>query len=298
MVFVVATAAASAAIAASRSAAHGSVPRVLFDDFSYSSTKPVIGQLAPHGWIVRTRPGWPGVPGATWRPSNVTVGHGILRMTSSTDGTDAGTTQTQICQQRKFREGTYASHVRFRDAPLSGPAGDEPVESFYTISPLVRPLDPNYSEIDFEYLPHGGWGDPQSVGYAAWETYSPAPHWIAVSTAHRQNRSLNGWHTLVLQVAHGTMTFYVDGSRVAQLGERYYPEVPMSINYNLWFIPGALAPTHERRSYEEDVDWVYHAAGTVLSPAQVQQTVQGLQRDGVRFTDTVPPSGLASPCSL
>jgi hypothetical protein len=267
---------------------------VLFDDFSYSST----AQLAPHGWVVRTKPGWPGVPGATWRRANVTVGGGLLRMTSSTDGSYAGTTQTQICQQRKFREGTYASHVRFRDAPLFGRTGDQPVESFYTISPLRRPLDPNYSEIDFEYLPNGGWGDPRSVGYAAWETYSPAPNWIAVSSAHRQDRSLNGWHTLVLQVANGTMTFYLDGSRVAQLGGRYYPEVPMSINYNLWFIPGGLARSSGVRRYAEDVDWVYHAAGAVLSPAQVRATVTGLQRGGVSFRDTVPASGLSSPCNL
>ena len=237
-------------------------------------------------------------PGCDLAAGNVTVGNGLLRMTSSTNGTYAGTTQTQICQQRKFREGTYSSHVRFRDAPLSGPAGDQPVESFYTISPLRRPLDPDYSEIDFEYLPNGGWGDPQSVGYAAWETYSPPPHWIAVSSAHRQNRSLNGWHTLVLQVARGTMTFYVDGSRVAQLGGRYYPEVPMSINYNLWFIPGGLTKANSVRRYAEDVDWVYHASGAVLSPAQVKATVAGLQRHGVAFTDSVPASGLASPCNL
>jgi hypothetical protein len=283
-----------ALLAGAATALSASSAPVLFDDFSYSST----GQLAGHGWIVRTKPGWPGVPGATWRRANVSVGHGVLRMTSSTDGTYAGTTQTQICQQRKFREGTYASHVRFRDAPLSGPAGDQLVESFYTISPLRRPLDPDYSEIDFEYLPHGGWGDPQSVGYAAWETFSPAPHWIAVSSAHRQNRSLSGWHTLVLQVARGTMTFYVDGSRVARLGGRYYPEVPMSINYNLWFIPGGLASTSAPRRWAEDVDWVYHAAGAVRSPAQVKATVAGLQEAGVSFRDTVPASGLASPCNL
>jgi len=282
-------------IGVATSAATGSTAApALFDDFSYSST----AQLAPHGWIVRTKPGWPGVPGATWRRGNVTVGHGVLRMTSSTNGTYAGTTQTQVCQQRKFRVGTFASHVRFRDAPLVGPAGDQPVESFYTISPLRRPLDPNYSEIDFEYLPNGGWGEPQSVGYAAWETYSPAPHWIAVSSAHRQNRSLNGWHTLVLQVANGTMTFFVDGSRVARLGGRYYPEVPMSINYNLWFIPGGLARTSAVRRYAEDVDWVYHAPGAVLSPAQVKAAVNGLQGDGVTFRDTVPASGLGSPCNL
>ena len=219
-------------------------------------------------------------------------------MTSSTDGNYAGTTQTQVCQQRKFREGTYASHVHFRDAPTAGPAGDQVVESFYTISPLRRPLDPYYSEIDFEYLPHGGWGLPQSVGFAAWETYSPPPHWIAVNSARRADRSLNGWHTLVLQVAHGAMAFYVDGREVALLGGRYYPEVPMSINYNLWFIPSGLARTQRARSYAEDVDWVYHAAGVVLTPRQVQAAVASLRRDGTAFRDTVPASGLTSPCNL
>ena len=188
----------------------------------------------------------------------------------------------------------FAARVNFADAPASGPDGDQIYQTFFTISNTTRP----YSEIDFEYLPHGGWGDPQSVGYAAWETYSPAPHWIAVSTAHRQNRSLNGWHTLVLQVAHGTMTFYVDGSRVAQLGERYYPEVPMSINYNLWFIPSGLSKARGVRTYQEDVDWVFHAAGADLSPPQVSQAVARLRRGGVGFEDSVPSAGLASPCNL
>ncbi len=238
------------------------------------------------------------MPGANWSSNTVSFAGGKLHMVSPTDGTYAGTRQTQVCQQRKFREGTYGSRVRFYDAPLTGPAVDQPVESFYTISPLKKPLDPNYSEIDFEYLPRGGWGLPQSVGYAAWETYSPEPHWIAVSSAHRENRSLNGWHTLVLQVAHGTMTFYVDGRQVAQLGGRYYPEVPMSINYNLWFIPAGLAKTHALRSYAEDVDWVYHAAGAVLSPAQVTAAVTAMRSHDVSFRDTVPASGLASPCNL
>ena len=283
------------ALGFSSAASSGSSPqRVLFDDFSYSSR----AQLESHGWVVRTKPGWPGVPGATWRPANVSFHGGVLRMTSSTDGTYAGTSQTQVCQQRKFREGTYASRVRFRDAPDSGPAGDQPVESFYSISPLKKPLDLDYSELDFEYLPHGGWGLAQSVGYAAWETYSPEPHWISVSIAHRENRSLNGWHTLVLQVAHGLMTYYVDGREVARFGGRYYPEVDMSINYNLWFIPAGLAKTRARRSYAEDVDWVYHAAGAVLSPAQVATAVTAMRRGDTSFRDMVPASGLASPCNL
>ena len=90
----------------------------------------------------------------------------------------------------------------------------------------------------------------------------------------------------------------MDGSRVALLGGRYYPRVPMSINYNLWFIPSGLARTHRPRAYAEDVDWVYHDAGAVLSPAQVQAMVTGLRRDGIAFRDTVPASGLSSPCNL
>ena len=202
------------------------------------------------------------MPGATWRQGNVSVAGGVLRMTSSTDGSYAGTTQTQICQQRKFREGTYASHVRFRNAPISGPAGDQPVESFYTISPLKRPLDPNYSEIDFEYLPRTVVGEIRKA--SASPRGRPTARRRTGSSqlgAPRGPQLRNGWHTLVLQVAHGTMTFYVDGTEVALLGGRYYPEVPMSINYNLWFIPGGLSNARIAcAATRRTSDWVYHAA--------------------------------------
>src|SRR4051794_33119354 len=92
---------------------------ILFDDFNYTNQ----AQLKKNGWIVRTVDGWPGVPGAKWLATNVTLlkdpsnpRNRILRMTSATDGTPANTTQTQICQQRKFFEGTYAARVHFADA--------------------------------------------------------------------------------------------------------------------------------------------------------------------------------------
>src|SRR5256885_267987 len=135
--------------------------QTLFDDFNYLNSK----QLARHGWIIRTAAGWPGVPGAMWGNSGVSFpadpdrrNNRWLRMTSSTDGTGPNTHQTQICHQRKYLEGTYAARVRFVDVPKDGPIGDQLVESFYTISPLKAPMDPDYSELDFEYLPNGGWG--------------------------------------------------------------------------------------------------------------------------------------------
>src|SRR5258705_3801111 len=135
--------------------------RILFDDFSYTNRK----ELTNHGWIVRRVAGWPGLPGATWWKEGVSFlkdpdqpRNRILRMVSTTDGTGTSANQTQICHQRKYFEGTYAARVRFADNPLSGPGGDQVVESFYTISPLKAPMDPDYSDLDFEYLPNGGCG--------------------------------------------------------------------------------------------------------------------------------------------
>ena len=42
---------------------------VLFDDFSYTNKD----QMKKNGWIIRTEPGWPGVPGAKWLEAGVSI---------------------------------------------------------------------------------------------------------------------------------------------------------------------------------------------------------------------------------
>jgi hypothetical protein len=284
-------------------AAKATPARVLFDDFSYTSAV----QMKAHGWIVRTKPGWPGIPGAHWSADNVSFlndpahpGNRLLRMSSSTDGTVAGTSQTQICHQRKYFEGTYATRVRFRSAPTVGPDGDQVVETFYAISPLAKPLDPAYSELDWEYLPNGGWGvTPPTLYVTSWDTVQIDP-WIARNRYTTVTRSLDGWHTLVLQVAAGVVTYFLDGIPIAGHGEPYYPNVPMSINYNLWFIRGGQRAAGETRRYDEDVDWAFYQDRVALSPRQVAQTVAELRRGKVHFEDTVPRAKppLASPCNF
>ena len=140
-------------------------PGVLFDDFSYSDAS----ALALHGWIVRSTVGWPGVTGAHWGEGSVVIvddpaqaGNRILRMVAETDGTVAGTQEAQLCHQRKYLEGTYAARVRFADGPVSGPKLDQVVMSFYSISGYLGDLNPQYSELDWEYLPNGGWFGPGS----------------------------------------------------------------------------------------------------------------------------------------
>lgn len=266
---------------------------ILFDDFSYTS----VDQLEAHGWIVRTKPGWPGVPGAVFSKSNVTfvadpdqAGNRLMRMSSSTDGTPtAGTSQSQVCsRQRKYLAGTYAARVRFRDQPSLGPDGDQVNETFYASGTLTRPFDPNYSELDWEYLPNGGWGVPApTIWVTSWYTVELTP-WYAYRVYTNEVGSLDGWNLLVIQVAHDTVSYYLNGALLASHFGEYYPREKMAINFNLWFINGGMLPPGSVRRYDEDVDWVFHEADVVLSPEQVVAEVEKMRGDGVSFRDTVP----------
>ena len=278
--------------------------QVIFDDFSYANKN----QLKKNGWIVRTEPGWPGVPGATWSEKGVTLlshpdepKNKIIRMTSSTDGSAANTTQTQICHQRKYLEGTYAARVRFSDDPISGPDGDQVVQSFYTIAPLKAPMDLDYSELDWEYLPNGGWGIDGPTLYATtWETFSPEPNWKKDNVFQTTIGNQGGWHTLITQVFEQKVRYFVDGKLFIEHGGNYYPEDIMSINFNLWFVRDGMVKSNEPRQYQEDIDWVFFQANTALAPGQVEAAVATMRRTGVKFRDTVPPKSpaLASPCNF
>jgi hypothetical protein len=278
--------------------------QVFFDDFSYANTQ----EMKKNGWIIRTEAGWPGVPGATWSEQGVSLlkdpnqpNSRFLRMTSATDGTAANTTQTQICHQRKYLEGTYAARVRFTDQPLSGPGGDQIVQSFYTISPLKAPMDPDYSELDFEYLPNGGWGIDGPTLYATtWETFSPEPNWKKDNVFKTTNGSEAGWHVLVTQVMDQKVRYFVDGRLFAEHGDNYYPEDTMSINFNLWFIRDGMIKSGERRQYYEDIDWVFFQPNIAMTPAQVEAGVVSWRRMSRKFNDTVPAKvpALKSPCNF
>jgi len=275
--------------------------QVFFDDFSYSTTD----EMTANGWIVRSGSGWPGVSGATFRPENVSfvdypdpADNRLLRMTSSTDGTGENTFQTQICHQRKYLEGTYAARVRFSDEPASGSDGDQVVETFYTITPYIKAFDPEYSEMDYEYLPNGGWGGPGLTFYVTtWETVQIEP-WNADNTSNSISGSLAGWHTLVTQVMGGTVRYFIDGKLIAQHGGKYYPDALMSINFNLWFIDGGLVQGEGVREYQEDIDWIFHEADVLLMPDEVNARISELRNTSVKFQDTVLPGIQASPCDL
>ncbi|WP_237054815.1 glycoside hydrolase family 16 protein [Microbulbifer sediminum] len=282
---------------------HSWEPGILFDDFSYDT----VGSLLENGWRFRRQPGHPGVDGAHWSGDGISffadpenTENTLLRMTSYTDGTGENTRHTQFCHQRKYREGTYAARVFFRDEPTSGPDGDQIIETFYTISPLEAPMDPDYSEMDFEYLANGGWGEEDHGLFAtSWETFKLNPFTKDNEYTIKQG-SFAGWHTLVLQVADERVRYFVDGEQFAEHSGHVYPEEPMSVNFNLWFTQEGLIDSSEWRVYQQDVDWVYHVTDRALSPAEVEQAVAELRTQQVAYKDTVPPRTpeLESPCGL
>lgn len=275
-----------------------------FDDFSYAGAD----ALAQGGWARRAHAGHPGVPGARWEPAGIDVvadpertGNRLLRLVAQTDGTPAGTAQAQLCHARKYLRGTYAARVRFRDAPLAGVDGDPVVQTFYVVAPLAHDFDPQFSEVDWEYLPNGGWGAEATRLYAiSWQTVRIEP-WLAVNAEQQLAGSRDGWHVLLMQVGEHEVRMFVDGKPVAHHAGRNVPVVPMSINFNLWFSPGGLqAPSAEPRVWQQDVDWVFHVRDRALSPAAVTAAVQRLRREGVTRRDTVPANDppLASDCSF
>jgi hypothetical protein len=265
----------------------------LFDDFNYTGSSD--SNLTAHAWTARGTSGGPGMPGAAWKATNVSfvddldlTGNRLMQLTSSTDGTAAKTSQAELYHQRKFYEGTYATRIRFSDAPVSGPDGDNVVETFFTITPLNYDLEPNYGEIDFEYLPNGGWGVPETTFYmTTWETYQADP-WLADNLQAHLAQSFDGWHTLMVQVAQGKVKYFLDGQPSADHRDKVYPETPMTIDYNLWFIADGTIKDSALRSYVEQVDWLYYAGNEVLTPEQVDARVAAYRSTGVNHVDTVP----------
>lgn len=270
-----------------------------FDDFSQTSLQ----GLRDAGWTLREAAGHPGVPGARWLPEALSLQREgpttLLRLQGHTDGTPAGTQQAQLCHQRKVLRGTYAARVRFGNRPLEGAGGDPVIQSFFAVAPLRHDFDPRFSEIDWEYLAQGGWGSPETRLYAiTWQTVRLEP-WEAHNAAHEEKRRLEGWHTLVTQVRpDGQTHWWVDGRRVARHGGRNQPVEPMAIAFSLWFSPGGLPPpSAQPRRWAMEVDWVFHAAGRTLAPAEVERQVRRWQRQGVAQRDTLPP-GPASRCDF
>ncbi|MFD5618122.1 glycoside hydrolase family 16 protein [Streptomyces yangpuensis] len=260
-------------------------PGTLFDDFRYSGADDP--ELAAHGWEIRTGGGGPGIKdswsaaGAAFPADPTAQGGRVLQLQSSTDGTGPGTKQVEIQGTGKnLFTGTYAARVHFSDRPTSGRNGDHVVQTFFPISP--SDASDKYSELDFEYLPNGGWGSTgPRLDNVSWYKADPPDR---VNNTLKQR--LEGWHTLMITAMDGKVTYSLDGKEVFTSSGKYVPREKMDIHFSNWFID--LPFTGGPRTWEMKVNWVYYKADEAVSPADVQKTVDGFYSAGTHHINTVP----------
>jgi hypothetical protein len=260
-----------------------------FEDFSQKD----LDALRASGWVLRDGTGHPGLAGSRFSPGQLALDGGVVRLKLSTDGTPAHTTLAQLCAARKFLIGTTTARVRFRDTPGSR---DPIIQSFFLAGPLRHDYDPDFSEVDFEYLPHGGWGEPGTRLYGvSWQTVRIDP-WQSFNQASIVPGSHDGWQLLTVQVEATRTRHFVNGRLMGEHTGRNVPVKPMAISFNHWISAGAVpgAP----REYAYEVDWVLHQAGQTLSPEAMQARAAQLRQQGVARQDTVPDVGLTSECNL
>ncbi|MGW6842925.1 glycoside hydrolase family 16 protein [Streptomyces sp. NPDC054958] len=260
-------------------------PGTLFDNFHYDG--PDDSSLAAHGWEVRTGGGGPGIKD-TWSaagagfPADTTAQGGrTLQLRSSTDGTKQGTEQVEMQGTGKnVFTGTYAARVHFSDRPTSGRNGDHVVQTFFPISPADDSA--NYSELDFEYLPNGGWGTAgPRLDNVSWHKADPPDR-----VSHTLKQRAEGWHILMVTAMNGKVTYSLDGKELFTSSGKYVPRENMDIHFSNWFIdtPATGGP----RTWDMKVNWVYYKADEVVSQADVQQTVDGFYDSGTNYVNTLP----------
>ncbi len=266
-------------------------PAVFFDDFKVYNTSSD-QSLIDFGYEVSDRTGGPGPGGCVWSKNNVAFvsnpenpADKLLRLTAATNGQGNNTVQAELLAPRQFLYGTYSARIKFSDAPVYGADGDQVVQTFYTISPYTLANSTDYGEMDFEYLPNGGWGKPTNTMWnTTWDTGSDR-------VTQATSRSFEGWYICSIQCSSSEVKYYINGSLVASHSGKYVPTTPMFLSFNQWFIDGVWAGGSSQRAYIQDVDWVYYAKDKLMTPAQTAANVNYYRNNSISRKDTVKSSG-------
>jgi hypothetical protein len=255
---------------------------VIFDNFHYTGYADPA--LAANGWGGRTGKGGPGIAD-TWSTAGISFpaddtaqGGQALQLQLTSDGTQQGTQQTELLSTRPiFRTGTLAARIYFTDKPTDGPNGDHINETFAPISPSAAST--NYSELDYEYMPNGGWGAPgPRLDTTSWRSSKQGDR----ATSH-QNNHLAGWHIMMITAVNGTVTYSVDGHTVFTSNGKTFPREQMQVHFSTWLVD---LPFGGQRTWSMRVNWFYQA-DSAMSMTEVQSAVDALYASGINHINTV-----------
>src|SRR5690606_19143032 len=225
---------------------------IFFDDFNYENT--ITDEFKNFGWHVRSGLGNPGPEGAIWSDSFISIQEGpvnkVLRLEAEIKDTVLIQSELNFKEQKMF-EGTYAARVHYTNKPDTGIDGAGLVQAgFWLFSNYSETLGTErYSEIDFEYLPNGGWGytDEPVMHLTSWYLDNPKDN------IHQPVKGdFSGWHTFLITIADGKIKYYDGAELLAEQGSKYYPRCNMNIVANLWFIDNVDKSINSK--YHIDID--------------------------------------------
>lgn len=276
-----------------------------FDDFDYDTS---LDQDFRTLWIDRpTEDGWGAAGHAA---SFVDVDDGavdsrVMVLSSSTSDADGPSTSRVesrfeiVGDNSSPAAGTYAALVQFGD--LQGTdAAEANIQSFYAIHPAYDD-NPDYSEVDFEYLTNRGWNgtdpgdflqvvswdaktDPQDSAPANQDDRVLNTTELAQSYQGSGQDGLDGqWSLLVFQVDDGGQIRYFVNTDQAVVEEgnpgtpfvpAYRVDHPMALAFSNWLCG---PPAGGSRQYDMLVDWVYYSPDNELKPSEVAHRAAEMQ---------------------
>ncbi|MFI6050842.1 cellulose binding domain-containing protein [Streptomyces violascens] len=261
---------------------------VMFDSFRYSGADDPA--LASNGWQVRSGEGGPGIKdvwsrdGVSFPSEESAQGGQAMRLRVSSDGTKQGTKQSELQSTKpQFFTGTLAARIYFSAKPTSGKGGDHVIQSFFTISPVHT--SPKYSELDYEFMPNGGWGAPgPRIDTTSWLKGDGRPESRVTRT---QKKQLQGWHTVMITAMNGKVTYSIDGQELFSSGAKYFPREQAGIHFSAWLVD---LPFKGQRAWDMKVNWLYYQSGQAVSLPDVQKSVDGFYAGGTPYINTLPKS--------
>ncbi len=214
--------------------------------------------MTANGWVIRSGPGWPGVLGATFCPESV----------SFVDYPDqTGNRLLRITSSTDgMSENTYQTQICHQRKYLEG-----------TYAARVRFSDVPVSGVDGDQVVE------TFYTITPYQLHAGEPGGLAY-IAHTGNR----WNGLLF---HGWEADCAAWWAILS-------GCPHVDQFNLWFIDGGLAQAEGVREYQEDIDWVFHEAGVLLMPDEVNVKVNELRDTAVESQVTVLSGIQTSPCDL
>ncbi|TRX56127.1 cellulase family glycosylhydrolase [Fulvivirga sp. M361] len=273
-----------------------------FDDFTYTGYADP--EMLGFGWNIVDGVSGP-TEGSLYKKEQVQFvsdpqlpGNKVMHVINKAAGTASSIQNARIESQKIFFEGTYAARVYFDSSPASSMDGN--VETFYTIN--WSPGNPNYSELDFEYLPYNVWGDrsKKTMHTTSWARAGE----VSDNANTQEYNDFQGWHDLVIQASDGqNVRYFIDGRlmathTVSDRGNSVYPRMNMQIAFANWIFfndQDGLNPSGQQRTTTMKVDWVYHAKNVALSLSEVSGRVEAIRNNNLERLNTMEESQADGP---